>query len=295
MMQIPLQTYFTISPNLLLNQYGNNKTAITERVPLNILLDDPALLTPAFFAKVGAMQNDRIFSLSYELVKDRNILTGILPKLYLLSTLNLSLKKEGTTVPVFLDQSGDTVNTDLIASYFQSQGNENVSIPAFYYQRARNSVQYSGDCTFLMYSSNPQTHINHLFSNENQVPRLIIIGFEEVITRLDLFEEIVNTITATESNLISLTYDDFYKYYIEKEVFEEEEKLWKKRVLLYKNFLLLSKKVQQKEYYEVLDWYRNEYESLPLWYKRFGHIVKVLVGKRTFRSLFSDSVKKYKD
>lgn len=42
------------------------------------------------------------------------------------------------------------------------------------------------------------------------------------------------------------------------------------------------------------DFYVNEYEVLPLWYKRFGHIVKVLTGKRTFKSLFSDKVKKYK-
>ncbi|WP_276503919.1 hypothetical protein [Terrimonas pollutisoli] len=42
-------------------------------------------------------------------------------------------------------------------------------------------------------------------------------------------------------------------------------------------------------------YYTNEYEVLPLWYKRFGHIIKVVMGKRTFRSLFSNEVKKYKD
>ena len=46
---------------------------------------------------------------------------------------------------------------------------------------------------------------------------------------------------------------------------------------------------------EIQDFYNREYESLPLWYKRLGHIVKVLSGKRTFRSLFRDDVKKYKD
>lgn len=61
----------------------------------------------------------------------------------------------------------------------------------------------------------------------------------------------------------------------------------------------------QKQYVEVLrsdhatkelqDYYKNEYEILPMWYKRFGHILKVLTGKRTFQSLFSDNVKKYKD
>jgi hypothetical protein len=45
---------------------------------------------------------------------------------------------------------------------------------------------------------------------------------------------------------------------------------------------------------EIQDYYTREYEILPLWYKRFGHILKVLTGKRTFRSLFRDDVKKYK-
>jgi hypothetical protein len=60
----------------------------------------------------------------------------------------------------------------------------------------------------------------------------------------------------------------------------------------------------QKQYLEILrsdhptreiqDYYTREYEILPLWYKRFGHLLKVFTGKRTFRSLFRDDVKKYK-
>ncbi len=45
---------------------------------------------------------------------------------------------------------------------------------------------------------------------------------------------------------------------------------------------------------ELQDYYNNEYEVLPSWYKRFGHIIKVMTGKRTLRSLFRDDVKKYK-
>ena len=48
------------------------------------------------------------------------------------------------------------------------------------------------------------------------------------------------------------------------------------------------------DYENLFKWYHNEYEILPLWYKRCGQILKVLMGKRTFRSLFSDDVKKYK-
>ena len=45
---------------------------------------------------------------------------------------------------------------------------------------------------------------------------------------------------------------------------------------------------------ELISFYKDEYEILPMWYKRFGHIIKVVTGKRTFKSLFNDNVKKYK-
>ena len=44
---------------------------------------------------------------------------------------------------------------------------------------------------------------------------------------------------------------------------------------------------EKKRADELLAWYHKEYEALPLWYKRFGHIVKVFTGKRTFKSLFN--------
>lgn len=44
---------------------------------------------------------------------------------------------------------------------------------------------------------------------------------------------------------------------------------------------------------ELQDYYNSEYEVLPKWYKRLGHIIKVITGKRTFRSLFRGDVKKY--
>lgn len=57
----------------------------------------------------------------------------------------------------------------------------------------------------------------------------------------------------------------------------------------------LNSAVSRNQVVEIVSFYNNEYEILPTWYKRFGHIIKVLMGKRTFRSLFNDNVKKYKD
>jgi hypothetical protein len=31
---------------------------------------------------------------------------------------------------------------------------------------------------------------------------------------------------------------------------------------------------------EILQWYTKEYEVLPLWYKRFGHVIKMAMGKK---------------
>ncbi|HET6255798.1 MAG TPA: hypothetical protein VFE32_17105 [Puia sp.] len=60
-----------------------------------------------------------------------------------------------------------------------------------------------------------------------------------------------------------------------------------------KELLQLSGK--HDEVSEILRFYRNEYEILPLWYKRAGHVLKVIMGKRSFRSLYDKTKKKYRD
>jgi glycosyltransferase involved in cell wall biosynthesis/GT2 family glycosyltransferase len=44
---------------------------------------------------------------------------------------------------------------------------------------------------------------------------------------------------------------------------------------------------------EVAEWYHNQYEILPAWYKRMGHLIKVIYGRRSFKSLFNDKEKEY--
>jgi len=51
----------------------------------------------------------------------------------------------------------------------------------------------------------------------------------------------------------------------------------------------------KKQVTELQRFYDNEYEILPLWYKRLGHLIKVVMGKRSFRSLFDDKEKRYQD
>jgi hypothetical protein len=56
---------------------------------------------------------------------------------------------------------------------------------------------------------------------------------------------------------------------------------------------LLDMSSQHNEVNYILNFYKNEYEILPLWFKRLGHIIKVFMGKRTFKSLFDDNVKRH--
>lgn len=61
----------------------------------------------------------------------------------------------------------------------------------------------------------------------------------------------------------------------------------------YKSHIDILKSSHQAN--ELQQYYNREYEALPLWYKRFGHIIKVITGKRSFRSLFNNKIKKQKD
>lgn len=56
-----------------------------------------------------------------------------------------------------------------------------------------------------------------------------------------------------------------------------------------------GKQGRMNEIARLKHFYYQEYEILPSWYKKLGHIIKVIMGKRSFRSLFNDNVKKYKD
>jgi len=41
------------------------------------------------------------------------------------------------------------------------------------------------------------------------------------------------------------------------------------------------------DYDTLFNWYQQEYEALPRWYKQFGQLIKVLTGKRSFKSLLN--------
>ncbi|PWT76924.1 MAG: hypothetical protein C5B59_05320 [Bacteroidetes bacterium] len=59
--------------------------------------------------------------------------------------------------------------------------------------------------------------------------------------------------------------------------------------LIFANKMLLKENPKlARQLNRPISWYYKEYEVLPLWFKRLGHIVKILQNNRSWRSIFSD-------
>ena len=76
-------------------------------------------------------------------------------------------------------------------------------------------------------------------------------------------------------------------------VLEEKLKRTTEDLINQKTYLNLLR--DEDEANKINRFYYYEYEILPKWYKQLGHIIKVLIGKRNFRSLFNSNIKKYKN
>lgn len=107
----------------------------------------------------------------------------------------------------------------------------------------------------------------------------------------DIIEQVVKKENALATAEYFKVADRLYKK--EKLIEQYQRQLYLKSVAEKDNRMYLS--IQKAGRADALEWYYYEYEILPTWYKQFGHIIKVIMGKRSFRSLFNDNIKKYKD
>jgi hypothetical protein len=287
-MNAPVKTYYTISCSMLLQQCKNNRLGLDESVYLNLLLDIPHSQMTALFSLVGAMKNNYMFSLPCCLFNNHDTLKEILPACYILASMNNFSTNGQAVIPILWNSLVEKVtDTDIsiIEDYFREQGIENIHIPFFEYSQEA-EIQHTTSCSFYVYHENA---LENPGNTTMPASSLKLIAFSPDTREIEKINQMVSKIKSTVAE------ENLQDNYIETQLFEEEIQHWQKRALLYRDFLQLSKTVQQKEYYEVIDWYHKEYEILPLWYKRFGHIIKVIMGKRSFRSLFNHNVKKYKD
>ncbi len=102
----------------------------------------------------------------------------------------------------------------------------------------------------------------------------------------------IETEFQTESPAIFQLILSFMQASKQKNQLNWENKLLQEDLNNQKTYLSIIK--SKDESLKILKFYENEYEILPLWYKRLGHVLKVIMGKRSFRSLFDNNVKKYK-
>jgi len=59
--------------------------------------------------------------------------------------------------------------------------------------------------------------------------------------------------------------------------------------LIFDNKLLLKENPKLARHLnKPISWYYKEYEVLPLWFKRIGHIIKILQNNRSWRSIFTN-------
>jgi hypothetical protein len=288
----PAETpYYTIPACILANHTpGSPVQRIPAGINLNILLDencDKALL----LKQLAYLPNRFVISLPADFTTNQVLLTAWLPAIWIVCGMH-QYGTEPVLLAILVQGAALTpVDTGLIEQYFASQETELPLMPVFCL--GGTSVQQLSEACLLVNDTSLVATLP-IAAPANDCP--LLIAFTNAPETTGKFIEQVNDFALTAEQIYQASAEETLRArYIPQQRVAREEERWKNRLELYRQFLSLSKSVQEKEYYEVLNWYHKEYETLPLWYKRLGHIIKVLTGKRTMRSLFSDNVKKYKD
>jgi hypothetical protein len=279
--------YITIPYSLLGDETQISCNHVND-VGVNVLIDQEEIDIKNIMDYVRKLDYYYIFSLSSAIINGAAF-DNLLPKLYTLFTLSASFTKKNKSIPVFADTSTDQLmGLKKIKDYFFQQSEPDIELLRFDSDeiRAEKNILLAGLTHLKLFT---EVQLEEYRSKEiNQ----IIIPFKgvahlkhemELITSLsqdNRYTKLFFEMTTLRMNSCQLLY---------------QSELWEKRAKLYLSFLSISKKIDKSQYYDLQQWYEREYEVLPVWYKRVGHIVKVLIGKRNFRSLFSDNVKKYKN
>ena len=105
-------------------------------------------------------------------------------------------------------------------------------------------------------------------------------------------EESLKTITETEADFkqdnpyLAELIGKLYSEKMQNKMLGLTAESQRQELAIMQELFLANAKNNEIQY--ILDFYHKEYEALPLWYKRFGHILKACMGKRSWRSLLQD-------
>jgi len=281
MISLTTAPYYTVSAKLLC-QPALGSSFSRPNLRLNIVVDVEPNEANALFQLVEKLEVPFLFTIKIEIFSNADNFDSLLGICYLLASFPMYASGDKILLPCITDGSIPEKSHNQIKTYFLEQDMEAPIV-----------VHFGKDKSFGQEPGNTQLfQIYQPFNGNSDVAEwqdLALVNFETKIVDTKTFLAAVVqaekeiTINPSSGKVVSASYHN-------SEIYN-----WRKRAMLYRDFLGISKSVQEKEYYEVIDWYRREYEQLPLWYKRFGHIIKVVMGKRSFRSLYDDKVKKYRD
>jgi hypothetical protein len=177
--------------------------------------------------------------------------------------------------------------------YYISQGFD--GIETIYLNEKHESLQ----ATSILYNFKSEDDFQDIYY-QLLVKELYVARYLGIINLpKKMFLEIINLQLETENKLMKNFpvqfhfLKQYFLFFKQTSLLEAELKYLRSDLINQKIYLQFFK--DQDEAVKINQFYHNEYEILPLWYKKLGHIIKVLMGKRTFHSLFDNNVKKYKN
>ena len=250
---------------------------------INILFDKDEIDIQRLLQYVSRLQYNYIYSFSASLLNSNNI-PSLLPGLYMLFTLSAGFRTGNNRISVFaLASNEQSLTLQSIKDYFAFQGE-----PIDFISFDLHTPQIQKDTLLLNWSQ-----------LKNLDKKQTADYYTRKVSRLIIFDNTVNASIETGAIKALLQENPLAYLLFEMVALQNNQnwslhqsELWQNRASLYLSFIALGKKVGEQEYYDIKNWYHTEYEVLPLWFKRLGHIVKVVIGKRSFKSLFADKIKK---
>jgi len=202
------------------------------------------------------------------------------------------LQQTVDTPLIALSNDDDIQSSKLISTIFIKQGYEGIEVINLPHLSAISIDSNTEENISISYEkyfkSEYFSHTFHFISVDS------IESISDLIGKLEKTEEVMMKKYSQTAGLLK----ELNKYISERKKLSFEEGKLKKKlesIQIYNSVYSEPETLNRKRISDIVKFYKNEYEILPLWYKRFGHALKVITGKRTFRSLFNDNVKKYKD
>ena len=277
---------FVTIPYSVISNGGLQSCHSLKQIGANILIDSKEIDLKLIVEYVSKFDYPVIFSFADIIINSDNS-DVILSQYYTLFTL-FPNSNNNRSIPVFTNDTESQAGAQEIIRYFKKQGQADVKLVFFELDKVQVKENILMTDVSLLRQFDGDKLADYYDKAVSRVILLPVNSVGELKDKLTLLKSIPGDNQHTKL-FFAITALRRNSNWVEK-----QSRLWQQRAKLYLSFVHISKKLDKNQYYELQKWYNNEYEVLPIWYKRLGHVIKVITGKRTFRSLFDDSAKKHK-